>query len=273
MFAWLKHAFPPVVRREVGIYRKYITTLGVWGSLRYLLQCLRPQSRGQLYKASPLRAIHPIFLRGGSSDADVFRQIFVDTEYAPLCGLSDVGLIIDCGANVGYSSAFFLSQFPSSHVIAVEPDSDNFAALQRNLLPYGTRVTLYHAGVWSQTAPLMIERSVYRDGREWATQVRACGLNEPAEFEGISIDTLLEKSGFDRISILKVDIEGAEAVVFRENFGWLDKVDALAIEIHDDTQFGKASEVFEAAVVGQDFEFCKSGELTIAYRAGRLKSV
>jgi hypothetical protein len=40
------------------------------------------------------------------------------------------------------------------------------------------------------------------------------------------IGTLLDRSGEQRISVLKVDIEGAERVVFVKNYeSWLPKVD------------------------------------------------
>jgi FkbM family methyltransferase len=177
--------------------------------------------------------------------------------------------VIDCGANVGYSSAFFLSQFPSCHVVAVEPDPDNFAMLQRNLIAYGDRVTLVSAGIWPHSAPLALSKGGYRDGREWSIQVRPCEPNEEADLQGVSIESLLVSSGFDRISLLKIDIEGAEAVLFRDNVDWLDRVDAMAIELHDDSQFGKATDVFYSAMRGRGFEFSSSGELTICRRPSR----
>src|ERR1035438_1153468 len=97
----------------------------------------------------PRHVVHPLCIRHDSSDLDVFNQIFVQQEYAPLYAMTAVRLVIDCGANVGYSSACFLSQYPNCHVVAVEPDPDNFAMLRRNLLAYGSRVTLVQAGVWS----------------------------------------------------------------------------------------------------------------------------
>jgi len=39
----------------------------------------------------------------------VFEQIFIGEEYSCLCDLKDTLLILDLGANVGFSSAYFLS--------------------------------------------------------------------------------------------------------------------------------------------------------------------
>jgi FkbM family methyltransferase len=190
-------------------------------------------------------------------------------EYGALCDLSDVRLVIDCGANVGYSSAFFLSQFSSCHLIAVEPDPGNFTMLNRNLLAYGERVTLVRAGIWSHSTPLALSRGRFRDGREWSVQVRTCEPNEETHLQGVGIESLLATSGFDRISLLKIDIEGAEAVLFRDNVGWLDRVDTIAIELHDDSEFGKATDVFYAAIRGRGFEVYHSGETTICRHPAR----
>ena len=125
------------------------------------------------------------------------------------------------------------------------------------------------AGVWSHAVSLTLSRERYRDGREWAVQVRPTQPHEEADFQGVNIDSLRAALGFERISLLKVDIEGAEVVVFGDNVDWLDRVDAMAIELHDDSHFGKATEVFYRAIGGRGFEISRSGELTICRRPGR----
>lgn len=195
-------------------------------------------------------------------------QIFSGREYECLDDFSQPGLIIDCGANVGYSSAYFLSKHPNAYVVAVEPDPDNFTVLKRNLAPYGDRVNVVRAGIWSHTAALAMAQEVYRDGRAWTRQVRVCDPREKGGFAGIDIGSLLASTGYMRISILKVDIEGAEAVVFANNYEtWINLVDAIAIELHDDSTFGRGSEVFLSAISGRGFEISHSGELTICRRA------
>jgi hypothetical protein len=113
----------------------------------------------------------------------------------------------------------------------------------------------------------VLSRTPYRDGREWARQVRLCGPDEEGDLEGIDIGSLLAASGHERISLLKIDIEGAEAVVFSEHCGtWLDRVDTIAIELHDDSSFGSGSGAFHSAIAGRGFRISRSGELTICRR-------
>lgn len=217
-----------------------------------------------MHGSHPPHVMFPLWIRDSSSDFVVFNQIFRDVEYSCLDAMTNVGLVLDCGANVGYSSAYFLSRFPNCQVIAIEPDPGNFAMLQRNLLPYGSRVGMVRGGVWSHAARLAISKEAYRYGSECTRQVRECGSDEPADIDGIDIATLLERSGHDKISILKVDIEGAEAVVFSNNYqSWIEKVDSIVIELHDDSCFGKASEIFHSAIKDCNFQISRSGELTV----------
>ena len=223
--------------------------------------------RGAIRSVKPRHAAHRLAYRVGSSDLDVLRQIFIDREYAPLCDLQHVGLVVDCGANVGYSSAFFLSTFPSCRVVAIEPDPGNFAMLERNLRAFGDRVALVRGGIWSCSLPLKISHTRYRDGREWTVQVRPCSETEEPDLQGIGMESLASRFAGERISLLKMDVEGAEAIVFAGDVDWLDRVDAIAIELHDDSVFGTASDVFHAAIRGRGFHVSRSGELTMCRRS------
>lgn len=263
MVSWLRRWLPPTLLDRLGRLKLLSPELGVWGAWVHQSYCERRGLGSGQYRLRPRHARYPLGLRRGSSDPEVFEQIFIGLEYQPLSDLANVQLVIDCGANVGYSSAFFLSQFPTCRVIAVEPDLDNFAMLERNLSSYGERVKCLRRAIWSHDTPLALSRGGFRDGRDWSVQVRPCHTGEEGALQGMSIPSLLASSGFDRVSLLKIDIEGAEAVVFRSDLDWLDRVDALAIELHDDSQFGKATEVFHKAIDGRGFEVLRSGELTI----------
>jgi len=205
-------------------------------------------------------ALHPLRCRRGSSDLDVFGQIFVGREYRCLDDVKEVGLIIDCGANVGYSSAYFLTRFPSTRVIAVEPDPANFATLVQNLAPYGDRCKALCTGVWSHSTDLVISEEPFGDGREWARTVRPARPGDIGTMSAVDVGSLLASSGHERISILKVDIEGAETEVFGANYeGWIGKVDNLVIETHSP----HARSVVLAAVTDHGFSISECDELLV----------
>ena len=232
----------------------------------YLSQKIRSRfpRKSSKYILRSKYAQYPLICRSNSSDSAVFFQIFLENEYSCLRDISDVNWVIDCGANVGYSSVYFLNCFPNCKVIAIEPDEENFRVLKENLEPYKDRAKAIKSAIWSDKVGLKISEICDGDGREWSRQVRACQPEESPEIEAIDLNTLIEEEQIDRVSILKMDIEGAEAVVFAENYeSWLKNVENIAIELHDGTQFGSGSAAFFQAISDRNFNISKSGELTV----------
>jgi len=208
---------------------------------------------------------HPVWCRTGSSDISVFAQIHRDNEYRCLDDVREPGLIIDCGANVGYAAAWFLSRFPRAKVIAVEPDPENFALLQENVRPYGDRCETLNTAVWSHTAPLVMSEESSGPGSEWGRMVRPARPGERPTMNAVDIGELIRRSGFAHASILKIDIEGAETDVFSSNYqSWLGQVTNLAIELHNDA----AKAAFFSAIEGQGFATSRSDELWVCKRPG-----
>jgi len=192
----------------------------------------------------------------------VFHQIFICQEYSCLRELKEPSLVLDLGANVGFSAAYFLSVFPKARIVAVEPDERNLAICKANLSPYGDRVLLLHGAAWSRPATLRLLRGTFFVGREWATQV-----DESIEEEGTSagvqawdVGSLIDMSGVSTVDLLKIDIERAELSVFSDSASsWLHRVRNICIELH-----GKdCEEAFFAALKDFDYELERFGELTV----------
>jgi FkbM family methyltransferase len=255
----------PKLVSKLRTLRVAAMNLGPWHTVRYLLQRLR---HGAVAPGHPLsmtskRARFPVAVRAHTSDIDVFGQIFIQREYRCLDEVREADLVIDCGANVGYSAAYFLSRYPASSVICVEPDPGNYVALESNLKPYADRVTALCSAVWSEKSGLVISEETFGDGREWARTVRAVRPGETATISAVDIDTLIRESGRERVSILKVDVEGAEEVIFAAGgVAWLDKVDNLVIELHGP----RCERVFHEAIAGRGFSVTRCDELTVCRR-------
>lgn len=244
-------------------YLRRINNLGFFNFVRYMAHKKTGLPRSGEFELHSSLATVPLVCRGGSSDIDVFKHIFVLCEYAVIDDLPTNGLIIDCGANAGFSTIYFLSQLPQVHIIAVEPDLGNFRMLTRNTESFGDRCTRIQAGVWSESGGLRIVDAPGGDGREWARGVEVVPPGEPADIPAVSIDMLLEQSPYERIALLKVDIEGAEQVVFGTGTeAWLDRVDRIAIELHGDA----CAETYHKAVDAAGFESVEAGGLTLSRR-------
>jgi FkbM family methyltransferase len=221
-------------------------------------------------KVRPRLAQHPLVARlRGSSDMNVFRQIFAEDEYACLRSVSSPRWIVDLGANVGYSSAYFLSCFPTARVIAVEPHPGNFEICRENLAPYGDRARVVLGAAWSSRAKLALSPGTVHDRREWSTRVSAPEEDQEASVEGYDIPALLEMAGGESIDILKIDIERSELDLFGSNTSaWLPAVANICIELHG----ADCEKVFFDALRDFDYDLDRSEELTICRNLRRRQA-
>ena len=213
------------------------------------------------WRVRPHQALHPLIARlRNSSDMDVFHQIFTAEEYSPLKNMKNISLVLDLGANVGYSSVYFLSCFPNAIVVAVEPDEFNVEVCRINLKPYGDRALLLHGAVWTERTMLCLSRGSYGDGREWATQVVLPSRDRVGYVQAWDVGSLIDMAGAEMVDLLKVDIERAELAVFGESAKtWIPRVRNICIELHGPD----CQKAFFNALAGFDYELEYSGELTI----------
>jgi FkbM family methyltransferase len=236
-------------------YKSALRNIGVLPLLR--MQVQKRFARDPTMKFTSKMLDHPVLARRNTSDADIFSQILIEHEYECIPdNLNIAGLVVDLGANVGYSAAYLLSRYPKAFVFAVEPDPGNFVALQGNLKPYSGRHKAVQAAAWPHKERITFNTSHAGQGNEWARSVRAADDHAIEFVDTVSLPDILSQSGFDRISLLKIDIEGAETELFRHGVDqWIDKVDNIVIELHGD----EANRAFYAVIQKQPFSI-KKGE-------------
>ena len=208
-----------------------------------------------------------LFLRQNSSDIDVFNQVFVREEYLPLidCVVANnfpVNTIIDAGSNIGLTSAKFLQYFGGAKIICLEPDSGNFLQIQKNLAAHKQQITALQLALWNKQEKLYVNTS-FRDGKEWGRSVSSEAKNQDEGIDSITFEVLIEQHHITRIDILKIDIEGSEAIIFKKenNLEFLEITKIMAIEIHD--EFNCREEIYEI-LRSKNFVLFNAGELTIA---------
>lgn len=250
-------------------YLVRIRWIGLAGFLRYLYFKKLGLVFGKGFYLWTRRVSHSLYCRKGSTDIDVFKHIYVVDEYRNIESDPEADLVIDCGANAGFSTVFLLNHFPKATVVAVEPDLDNFQILKRNTQTYGERCCALHTAVWSKRERLVVINAPSGDGREWARGVRPAEAGEEPDIEAVSIDDLLEAYPGTRVSLLKIDIEGAEAELFSvKPIYWLDRVDRIVIELHGDD----CKEAYLKAVGEAGFESIEKDGLTFSHRIKKERS-
>jgi FkbM family methyltransferase len=243
------------LRHKIRRFRAFCSLAGTTRALAFeLAWSLRRQTISLRLRDYP----EPFLIRRFSSDVNVFSQVFVERDLEEFLPESP-RLIVDGGANVGYTTAFYANRFPAAQIISVEPCASNCEQLRRNCRCF-RNVSVIQGALWTRRATLRIANP---DAPDWAFKVEEC--EDPGEdtLEGCSIQDILEQSGYSRIDLLKLDIEGAEELLFsQDNQGWLPLVDAMAIEIHG----SKAGEVIDSAVSEPEFRRTKSGDKTFFVR-------
>lgn len=134
--------------------------------------------------------------------------------------------IIDGGANIGLAIIYFKLLYPSSTVLAFEPDLEIFDILKKNIASYDFEgVELIPKGLWNDDT-VMSFKSEGADGGLIAA------LNETVTATD-SIDVVSLKPYLKRtIDFLKLDIEGAETIVLEDIKNDLGKVERIFIEYH-----------------------------------------
>ena len=180
-----------------------------------------PQGQMELVKFKNLA--HPFFLRPGTHDVATAINTFVRSEYGQINKNWQPKTLVDAGAYIGDTSAYFLSRFPELNVLALEPNPENFAVAKRNLAPYGSRVAVLPFALSSN------EGSVHFSGGGTGGSISDDGITVTAT----SIPQILERIPGQRISLLKLDIEGAEETLFSTApERWLTSVDRIIVELH-----------------------------------------
>jgi len=178
--------------------------------------------------------------RNPSSDLEVFNQVWGRDEYDKAASLvtssaRDNMVIIDAGANVGYTTLFFHHLFPDARIISIEPDEENMHMFDENMkLNRAGNIISVKAGLWSHRCNLEVDKN-FRDNREWSFRVRE--TDHKTGLQGMHISDIMDDFGLDEIDLLKIDIEGAEKQLFEDKARTkevLGKTKIIAMEIHDE---------------------------------------
>ncbi len=202
-----------------------------------------------------------VHLRMPSTDVTTFRQVILFEEYA-LDSREPPEVIVDAGANVGLASAYFALRYPSARIVAIEPATENFRLLQENVAAF-PNVRAVQAALWNEDTEIdLLDPGLGASG--FVTGAGAVGEHRE-RVAALTLGSILDRFDLDRVDLLKVDIEGAELEVFQDAAAWIDRVDAIAIELHDRIKPG-CEQVFRNATKAFDQSW-QQGENTFCTRA------
>lgn len=204
------------------------------------------------------------------SDYSVFNQMFIKEEYSTVSSIlnsneefnSNGSILIDAGANVGFASLYLSQKKSFNKIFCIEPSKSNFEILKKNALSLNTKtdvILLENALAAGENESFVIENN-FRDGKDWSLTT---SHSENGEVQGVTINEIIRDYSLEEITLLKIDIEGAERFIFEEtaNLSFLDMTKIIVIEIHD--EFNIRQDIYKI-LKNKNFLLIESGELTIA---------
>lgn len=195
-----------------------------------------------------------------------------ELEWIKLVGLAmvDAEMFVDVGANIGVYAIATAKAFPGCQIVAIEPLPDNYSKLEQNVrLNHISNIKPIRAVVSENNRPVSFYVSPIHDGggsiiasKEYRTgdvrldaaeyQEKHPEFTPTLEVESLRLDDIITNR-----SVLKVDVEGAEATVLRSGTAALksELVDLAVVEVTEDSVdevVGILDEVkFDCFVYGQ----------------------
>lgn len=159
-----------------------------------------------------------------ASLVSMYHDIFVQQIYR-FRPDSPTPRIIDGGANIGLSAAYFKRTWPGCTVLAFEPDPVVSDVLGRNVAALGlSGVRLERKALWTTAGPL----DFASEGTDSGSLVNRVDRSRSAVVEGVRLADYLDEP----VDLLKLDIEGAETEVLADCESRLGNVRHLFVEYH-----------------------------------------
>jgi len=120
-------------------------------------------------------------------------------------------VVLDVGANIGFTSSMFANEVPSGHVYGFEPSPQVFPRLNETLALNGfTNCSTYQLGMGKEPGAL----AFYDDPGSASASHIVSGDNAynvpTTSIEVSTIDAFVKKEGLTRVDMIKIDVEGFE---------------------------------------------------------------
>ena len=173
-----------------------------------------------------------IFIRTYAGDIDIFYEIFFKKVYELPAMKMNNPLIIDAGANVGFAALYFLYKMPDATIYCIEPDGDNFAFLEKNLqseIDKGQAMPVL-AALTNKNGFVNLKSSILK----YNIRISEEFVSKEKTVTAYSIESFLKKNFIRKTDIFKIDVEGSEENIFKDDISWLQNTANVIIEFHSE---------------------------------------
>ena len=220
-------------------FRDVIKTLARSRSIAFTRDIVRQQRSESLGKIRWNG--RTVSYRPGTTDPLVLQQVLLKkgkkAEYYLPPDLNPK-LIVDIGSNVGASVLYFHSLFPKARILGFEPHPDTFGILQLNVANLPS-VTVFNCGLGAANRRVTVPgESINYGAFSTFDRLRGQKQRESVECEIRRLDDVLRELQIDKVDLIKIDCEGAEADVFAGlSPAMLQRCQWIVGELHDASAF------------------------------------
>jgi len=186
-----------------------------------------------------------VWCRPGTKDAVVLWATFHGRHHLPPGRLPRECVILDLGANVGYTALHFAHLYPRARIVAVEMDGGNCLMASRNLERVKERCAVINVAIWSSDGEVR-----YAGPNEESYRVvdrGEVGASAARTVPSRTVQTVLDENRMEIVDYLKMDVEGAESEILRGNIDWTRRVMSMKIEVHRPEELDPLSRVLSGA--------------------------
>lgn len=160
------------------------------------------------------------------------QELFVEEIYKVKDWARETPFILDCGANIGLSALYFANTY-NAKVYAIEADPNIFKALSANITTaQAGEIQGVNKAVWVNDKGVSFDLEGGYSG-----QIHQHGsdlVKSSIQIPSVRLRDLIVE--FDKIDLLKLDIEGAENSVIFDCEGVLNKINYVFIEYHSNAK-------------------------------------
>lgn len=150
---------------------------------------------------------------GSFPDSVVVREIWCENVYEVYDGdVSDTGIVVDIGANIG-SFSLYAASLGAKKVIAVEPEKGNLNLLRHNISANKDNTPDCEFIIDDHGISGGARRAYITDAHGDSRIVKEIHNNELQPVRLITLAELFKQYNLEYIDVLKIDIEGLEGEV------------------------------------------------------------
>jgi FkbM family methyltransferase len=168
-----------------------------------------------------------------------FNQVYSFTENTDSKLKSSPGVIVDVGANIGISIAYFKNKYPNTKMIAIEASPINYFQLKKNIEENNfDNIEAINCFLANKNGITKFYHNVDKPGGSFGEGFKLKKSNKYEEFE-VNTAKLSDLINGHKNIVIKIDVEGAEYQILKDLAASSSISEVIEINIEISTQMKK----------------------------------